>query len=556
VGDVGDVLVRGGTIIDGTGGPSRPGDVRVRDGVIVEIGESLEPAGEQVIDATGAFVTPGLIDSHTHYDLEMFWDPSLDPLPSYGMTTIIMGNCGLGIAPVRDDVKTDVADLLCFIEELPPTLAGEYVPWSWKTWSEYHAVASQTALTVQPFAYVAHNAIRATVMGHDAWERAATTEEIAEMVALLDDALAAGSLGMSTNWFDTDRNRKLVPSRLCNDAELDALLDVIARYPHATFQVIARAATDRRRALEKACARGIRCLSLGDGVGGAKKEEGLDIWHLGGGNQPFQPMLGFEASIAAAAVPPWHEMINGPADDKLRKLADPEWRAAAREAWDNPLPEQNSFRAEQLDIFILSDSENGTGPVDISLKDLAEQRGVHPSDALADWVLANGIGSRYTKLSSTVVPLTDDQRREMMTASLHDPFAIVGGTDAGAHLTMFCGAGSNLYLLTHWARDEEAVSIEQAIHCMTQRSAEFFSLHDRGVIEVGKRADLAVFALDEIETRGFERRYDLPNDKYRLSRPSAGFRAVTVAGVPTVLDGKPTESRPTQLGNALSAASA
>ncbi len=305
---------------------------------------------------------------------------------------------------------------------------------------------------------------------------------------------------MSTNWFDTDRNRKLVPSRLCNDAELDALLDVIARYPHATFQVIARAATDRRRALEKACARGIRCLSLGDGVGGAKKEEGLEIWHLGGGNQPFQPMLGFEASIAAAAVPPWHEMINGPADDKLRKLADPEWRAAAREAWDNPLPEQNSFRAEQLDIFILSDSENGTGPVDISLKDLAEQRGVHPSDALADWVLANGIGSRYTKLSSTVVPLTDDQRREMMTASLHDPFAIVGGTDAGAHLTMFCGAGSNLYLLTHWARDEEAVSIEQAIHCMTQRSAEFFSLHDRGVIEVGKRADLTVFALDEIET--------------------------------------------------------
>ena len=549
--DVDDVLVRGGTIVDGTGADGRPGDVRVRDGVIVEIGESLAPDGEREIDAAGALVTPGFIDSHTHYDLEMFWDPSLDPLPSYGMTTIIMGNCGLGIAPARPDVRTDIADLLCFIEELPTTLAGEYVPWTWRTWSEYHDVASRTALTVQPFAYVAHNAIRATVMGHDAWTRAATSDEVAQMVELLDDALGAGALGMSTNWFDTDRNRNLVPSRLCDEAELDALLDTIARYPHATFQVIARAASDRRPALEKACARGIRCLSLGDGVGGAKKEEGLDIWHLGGGNQPFTPMLGFEASIAAAAVPPWHEMINGPADDKLRKLADPEWRAAAREAWDNPLPEQNSFRSEHLHIFMLTDSENGTGPTDISLKDLAEQRGQHPSDALADWVLANGIGSRYTKLSSTAVEMTDDDRRRQMTQSLHDPYAIVGGTDAGAHLTMFCGAGSNLYLLTHWARDEHAVSIEQAVHCLTQRSAEFFSLHDRGVVAEGKRADLNVFALDEIDTHGFERRYDLPNGKYRLSRPSAGFRAVTVAGTPTVLDGKPTDARPTRLGNAL-----
>ncbi len=142
---MGDLLVRGGTIVDGTGAPRRQGDVRVRDGVIAEVGPGLTADGEPVVDASGALVTPGLIDPHTHYDLEMFWDPSLDPLPGYGMTTIVMGNCGLGIAPVRDDVRDDIADLLCFIEELPTSLSSTCVPWGWSTWSEYHAIASQTA---------------------------------------------------------------------------------------------------------------------------------------------------------------------------------------------------------------------------------------------------------------------------------------------------------------------------------------------------------------------------------------------------------------------------
>ena len=184
-------------------------------------------------------------------------------------------------------------------------------------------------------------------------------------------------------------------------------------------------------------------------------------------------MLGFEASIAAAAVPPWHEMINGPADDKLAQARRP--RVARRppgEAWDNPLPEQNSFRNEQLDIFILTDSENGTGPVDISLKDLAEQRGVHPSDALADWVLANGIGSRYTKLSSTVVPLTDEQTprdddREPRTTRSRSSAA---PTPARTSRCSAARARTSTCSRTGRATRTRS-SIEQAVHCMTQRDA-------------------------------------------------------------------------------------
>ena len=153
-----------------------------------------------------------------------------------------------------------------------------------------------------------------------------------------------------------------MPSRLSDGDELDTLLDVIARHPGATFQVIARKQRDRRDALERSCGRGIKSLSLGDGVGGGKVEEGLTTWYLGGGNEPFTPMLGFQTSIATAAIPPWHDMVNGPADAKLATLADPEWRARARAAWDDPLPEQNAFHRETLDQVILSDSENGTGP--------------------------------------------------------------------------------------------------------------------------------------------------------------------------------------------------
>ena len=548
-----DLLVRGGTIVDGTGSPARPGDVRVRDGRIVELGVGLEPAGEPIIDADGALVTPGLIDPHTHYDIEMFWDPTLDPLPGYGMTTAVMGNCGLGLAPVRDDVRDDIADLLCFIEELPVSLSDSSVPWNWTTWSEYQQVAAGTPTTVSLFAYTAHNALRAFAMGRDAWSRPADEQERALMAAMLDDALSHGSLGLSTNYFDTDRNRELVPARLGDDAELDTLFDVLARYPHATLQVIARDREQRHHVLRRALGRGIRCLSLGDGVRSlTAAEEGLDIWHLGGGNEPSTPMLGFESSIAAAAVPAWHQMINGPAADKLRLLADPDWRARARHDWDHPLDEQNAFRAGSLHVLILSDSETGAGPIDISLADLAAERALHPSDALADWVLANGIGSRYTKLS--VTPAIDVETMDARTReNFFDPHALIGGTDAGAHLKMFCGAGSNLYLLTHWVRDEQALSIEQGVHCMTARNADFFSLHDRGTIAVGRRGDLNVFALDEIETRALVRRHDLPDGSWRFSRPSAGFRATVVAGVPTMLDGEPTGNLPAAMGNALTA---
>ncbi len=545
------VLIRGGTVVDGTGAPAYAADVRARDGRIVEIGPGLTPDGdEHEIDASGALVTPGFVDTHTHYDLEMFWDPTLDPLPVYGMTTMVMGNCGFGIAPTRPEIRHDIADLLCFVEELPSSLETA-VEWGWPSWSEYFAAASEVPVTVTPFAFTAHNALRATVMGRAAWERPATDDEIAAMCGLLHDALRAGSLGVSNNLFDTDRSGALVPSRLADDAELRALLGVLAEYPGALFQTITRDDALRTHVHGLAHAAGVGVLSLGDGTGQGRDGE-PGVVYLGGGGAPSQPRLGFESSIGTAAVPAWHEMVPGPAARQRALLADPAWRARARHDWDHPLDEQNSFRAEQLHELILSDPEDGPGPRGVSLRALADARGAHPSDVLADWVLANGIGSRYTKL--TVGRMSTEEREAQDRAFFGRPDMIYGGTDAGAHLKMFCGGGSNLYVLTHWVRDTGELPVERGVHFLTKRSTDFFSLHDRGEVAVGKRADLNVFALDEIALHDLERVHDLPEADYRFTRPSAGFRATLVAGVPTVLDGKLTGERPARLGSAREAA--
>jgi N-acyl-D-aspartate/D-glutamate deacylase len=549
---MGDVLVRGGSVVDGTGRPSRRADVRVRDGLITEVADGLRPDGEAVIDAGGALVTPGFVDCHTHYDLEMFWDPTFDPLPTHGITTMVMGNCGFGIAPTRDDVRADIADLLCFVEELPDALVSAFA-WGWPTWSAYFDAAAGLPVTVTPFAFAAHNALRATVLGRAAWDRPATDDEIATLAALLDDALRAGALGLSSNWFDTDRSGALVPSRLSDGRELDALFAVLARYPGAILQTIIRDDAQRRSVHERATAAGVPILSLGDGTGGGRDGE-RGVTYLGGGGEPSQPRLGFEASIATAAIPAWHELVNGPAERKRDLLADASWRARARHDWDHPLDEQNAFRAEQLHEVILSDPEDGPGPVGISLRQLADERGQHPSDVLADWVLANGIGSRYTKLNAG--RMSREEREEQDRRFFERSDVVFGGTDAGAHLKMFCGAGSNLYLLTHWVRERGELGVEQAVHLLTGRSTDFFSLHDRGVVEPGRRGDLNVFALDEIALHDLERVHDLPDGDYRFTRPSAGFRATVVGGVPTVLDGRPTGERPTALASARAAAGA
>jgi N-acyl-D-aspartate/D-glutamate deacylase len=551
---VGDLLVQGGTVVDGTGAPATPGDVRVRDGVIVEIGPDLAPDGERVVDARGAYVTPGIIDTHTHLDGAMWWNPALDPLPAHGNTSLVFGNCGNSIAPLAGRQRDEIVDLLCFLEDLPLEAFHQEVPWTWEGWPEYARALAGQPTTVHVGGYLGHLSLRTFVLGDAAWERPATADEVARMAVMLDDGLRAGALGLSMNHFDKDRTLRPVPGFFADDAELLALFEVVARHPGATVQVITRFndpehdVADGERFAALARRAGVRGQWPGMPMAVRDADRREVVWdahrriQAGGGDwwpvvpfKPLEPFFGFERSIAFQRVPAWNEVLNGPPEAKLPTLADPAWRDRARVDWDNRVRASTS-RIDRPEALMLAISETGAGPVDLSLADYAARRGLHLSDALAEWVCANGIGSQ-------MVGLPDPLDEQAIVAALREPRTLTNINDSGAHLQLFSGAGEHVYLFTHYVR-HGLLAIEEAVHALTGRTAAFFGFGDRGVVAPGKAGDLAVFALDELTLERETRVFDVPHGTWRFTRPPAGFRATVVAGTPTWLDGEATGARP------------
>jgi N-acyl-D-amino-acid deacylase len=552
---MGDILIRGGTVVDGTGTDAFRADLRVRDGVIAEVGPDLVPDAEPTVDASGAYVIPGIIDTHTHLDGAMWWNPALDPLPSYGNTSMIFGNCGNSIAPLAGEQREEIVDLLCFLEDLPLEAFRREVPWTWEDWPEYATALAGQPTTVHVGGYLGHLSLRTYLMSADAWTRAATADEIEQMAARLDDGLRAGAMGLSVNHFDKDRALRPVPGYFADDEEYRALFGVVARHRPATVQMITRF-NDPDHDVEDAERFGRLCRETGvraqwPGMPMNVRDDdhrprlwkthhelqasGSDFWPA----VPFKPLapfFGFERSIVFQRVPAWNELVNGPDDQKLATLADPAWRDRARTDWDRRTRSTLS-RIDRPHEMILAVSETGAGPLDVSLADYATQRDLHVSDALAEWVLANGI---HSIMVGTPERLAEDD----IVAALREPRTISNINDSGAHLQLFSGAGEHLYLLTHYVRDCGLLTIEEAVHVLTGRTAEFFGLPDRGVVAPGAVGDLAVFGLDEIELQREERRYDVPHGTWRFTRPPAGFRATVVAGTPTWLDGADTGARP------------
>ncbi|MFC4594519.1 N-acyl-D-amino-acid deacylase family protein [Sphingobium tyrosinilyticum] len=561
-------LIKNGTVVDGTGAPAFIADVRVDDGIITKIGKDLAIEGrERVIDATGCYVTPGFIESHNHWDAGVWWSPMVEPMASYGITSSINGNCGFSCAPLSQDpaVRNEMINIFNYFEDIPVKAQQDQIPWKWTKWSEYRdSLSKNVKFPVNFGALCGHIPIRLTVMGLDAWDREANSAEIAAMAELLEDALQAGAIGMSSNLMDRDRQNRPIPTKLANDEEWLALLKVLARYPGAMLQVMVDTVRDLNGAEQlahlgelnrEAGARiqwsGMPTLKFQKEIKPRFQEvhdrlngEGQEVWTTYSHVAPTV-VFNMDAGMmfGQQGAPVWQAFTNEPERAKKEAmLTDPAWLDQARKSWDGLYSHSTLLDPTSL-TFI--ESQTGYGPTGITLADHMKAKGFdHPSDAFADWLLYNGSGSVIHKRAWE---FDDDVIMELF----HDPRGCGNASDGGAHGQTLCGAGDNIYLLTHFVRDQKLLSIEEGIHVMTGKLAECFALADRGILKEGLRADIAVFNIDEVERRPQEKIWDVPDGEggrtYRYTRAAAPMRITLCNGVATFDNGTVTGRFPGEL---------
>ncbi len=553
-----DVLIRGGEVVDGTGAPARRADVRVRAGRIAEVGPDLTHDGEPELDATGATVAPGFIDTHGHTDPQVFWDPTLDPESLHGVTTMLVGNCSLSLYPTTEATRSEVADLFAYIEDVPRHLFDDEIPWTWDDYAGYRDAVNAMGAGLNLAPLVGHSPLRLAVMGDDAWTREATAEETSAMAGLLREAMDAGAWGLSTSYLDVDGHGRPVPSRAAGGDELDGLFAVLGRAGRGIVEVVPNLLGGTAEAeledLAVRCGRVDVALTWTGFVHVAEAPELTESWidisrRLAAEGVRLHPQLSprtvdfrvnWDSSMMFMSMPEgWHRVIGAPGRDaKAALLTDPTWRAAARAEWDRTesamFPHRNLDKARFVEV-VGDDNAPWRGR---TLGDLVAERGGHPSDVLADFVVANECRPGIVAIGVANGDV------DGMARTLTDPDVLISSSDAGAHVQMLCASGDTTLLLTRHVRERGDLTLEAAVHELTGRQAEVFGFPGRGTIAPGAAADLVVFALDELHYDQDTFVHDLPGGGARLRRGEGGYRATIVAGVPVQLEGTATGALP------------
>ncbi|MFA5884774.1 MAG: amidohydrolase family protein [Acidimicrobiia bacterium] len=555
-----DRVVRGGTVVDGTGGPARRADVGIRDGRIVAVGEGIGDAAE-VIDADGLVVCPGFVDPHTHYDAQLFWDPAASSSSLHGVTTVIAGNCGFTLAPLHGRDADYTRRMMAKVEGMPLAALEAGVPWGWSSFGEY-LDALDGSVAVNTGFLVGHCALRRYVMGERAVGHEATTDDVAAMVALLDASIAAGGLGFSTTlaFTHSDGDGQPVASRWAGRDEVLALCAAVRGHEGTTLEYVTdgamRGFTDDEVDLMAAMSlAGRRPLNWNVLTVDAKEPERYRAQlaacehaaALGGKAVALtMPVLvemnmSFGAYCALFMLPDWSPVMSLPVPERMAKLRDPAVRAHLRER--ARAPEAGVFlRLTEWDRYRIGDTYSGAneGLKGRVVGDVARERGRDPFDTLLDIVLADDLRTVLWPL-----PTDDDAESWRMRAAAWDhPDVLIGGSDAGAHLDRMCGAPYTTGFLADAVRGRRLVSLERAVELMTRAPAALFGLRDRGVVAEGARGDLVCFDPGTVGTGDVSLVADLPGGTERLFAPAVGMPHVLVNGTVIVRDGAPTDARP------------
>ncbi|MGO9558243.1 MAG: N-acyl-D-amino-acid deacylase family protein [Acidimicrobiales bacterium] len=563
-----DLVIRNATLVDGTGAEAVRADLAVDDGVITAVehsdsGGADVGSGRREINADDRLVTPGWVDIHTHYDGQATWDPEMTPSSWHGVTTVVMGNCGVGFAPVRPDSQDFLIELMEGVEDIPGTALHEGIDWQWESFGEYLDALDRTPRVMDVATQVPHAAVRAYVLGDRAHEDA-TDEEIAEMAEIVREGLEAGAVGLSTSRTVLHRSvHGLVPGTRAPAEELLELGAVLADGKARVFEVVtdqADLAEERAWMMELAKRADTRVTyglaqtpwnSTGyrDALADADAlcKEGIDI-RPQVACRPTGMLFGLQSSLHPFLThPSYRELADLPLPARVSRLSDPEVRArlvAEKPVTDSIIASALMSRFDQ--IFRLGEPPDYEPDPSTSIAATARREGRSPEEVALDWLLeADGTALLFAPLAS-YVDGNHDAIREMIT----HPRAVLGLSDGGAHCGLICDASMPTYLLTHWVRDRsrgERLSLGEAVALQTGRTASAFGFSDRGTVEVGKRADLNVIDLDELTLHAPKMVHDLPAGGRRLVQRVDGYRYTVVAGDVTFEDGEPTGARPGRL---------
>ena len=559
-----DLVIRNGTILDGTGRPRQSGDVAIDAGLISAIG-TLGQAGRREIDATDLLVTPGWVDVHTHYDGQVTWDPLLAPSSWHGVTTVVMGNCGVGFAPVRPGQEPFLIELMEGVEDIPGTALHEGIDWRWESFPEYLDALAEMPRVLDVAAQVPHCALRAYVLGDRAHELELTADEIADMARLTREALDAGAVGFSTSRTILHRSRHgLVPGTASTREELLAIGAALGAAGHGVFEMVSDLQGQEpdlswMRDFCRATGRVLTfALAQSPMQPTAWRDTLAQVDALAGTGvrivpqvpcRPTGMLFGLQSSLHPFITHPTYRdsLAALPHAERVARWRDASCRArllAEYPATENPIA--RFLLTNWKYIYPLGDPPDYEPAPETSVAATAAREGRQPEAVVYDWMLEDD-GRRFL-----FAPLANyvDENFDALRAMMLHPRTVLGLSDGGAHCGLICDASMPTYLLSHWARDRkrgERLPLEQVVRLQTGNTAAVYGFTDRGTLEVGKKADVNVIDLDALRLHAPKMVCDLPAGGRRLVQRADGYRATIVSGEVTFENGEPTGARPGRL---------